>query len=77
MYLRRPQRTQSACVWRSLQWESMNMNSFRLISVMGFVLDESAALCLLTTIPLSLHAYGFSPLLLILFFSIKYISHMR
>lgn len=52
----------------SLQWESMYINSFHLISVMGFVLDESAALYLLTAIPLSLHVYGFSPLLLILFF---------
>lgn len=46
----------------------MDVNSFRLISVMGFVLDEPKALQLLTAIPLPLHAYGFSPLLLVLFF---------
>lgn len=50
------------------QWEFMYIISFYLISMMGFVLDESMALQLLIIIPLSLHAYRFSPLLLILFF---------
>lgn len=52
----------------SLRWESMYINSSHLISVMGFALDGSAALYLLTAIPLSLHVYGFSLLLLILIF---------
>ena len=51
-----------------LQWEFMYIISFYLISMMGFVLDESIALQLLIIIPLSLQVYRFSPLLLILFF---------
>lgn len=51
-----------------LQWELMYIISFYLISMMGFVLDESIALQLLIIIPLSLQVYRFSPLLLILFF---------
>ena len=46
----------------------MYIISFYLISMMGFVLDESIVLQLLIIIPLSLQVYRFSPLLLILFF---------
>lgn len=46
----------------------MYVISFYLISMMGSVLDESIVLWLLIIIPLSLHVYRFSPLLLILFF---------
>lgn len=67
VYLWHPH-TQSALYDCSLQWETMYINSSHLISEMGFAPDEPAALYLLTAIPLSLHVYGFSPLLLILFF---------